>query len=72
MILTLPAAYRRHFEAAILRALNEVRLDRELRDDEDARIRALAGVSDDLIDAAADGNIVVVISDSSHLPVVVH
>jgi hypothetical protein len=60
-VFTCPAKYLAHVEATLALALAEIGRDVWFRDDEDARIRALAPVPDHLIDPEQTGTCLIMV-----------
>jgi hypothetical protein len=67
-LFTVPAAYRRHIEAAVAMAVADVGKDVERRSDEDVRIQRMAPVNDAFIDTTADGTLLIMVGVSNDEP----
>jgi hypothetical protein len=61
-VFTCPARYRAYVESTLAATMREVRLDSELRADDEPRIQRLAGVPDQFIDETETGDLLIMVS----------
>jgi hypothetical protein len=71
-VYVVPAAYRRYLESTIAAELRRIELDQQLRADEEPRIRKLATVPDQFIDAGAEGVTLVAVLENAEDEASVH